>query len=79
MDEMMGLTDIATCMLSEARAKDCRHDLASLFRQPVYVYRATDEELVTHYFSHPHCPKENAFAERKIQTDECELWAFEEG
>ena len=41
--------------------------------------RATEEELITHYFSHPHCPKENAFVERKIQTDKYELWAFREG
>ena len=24
--------------------------------------KATEEELITHYFSHPHCPKENAHA-----------------
>lgn len=41
--------------------------------------RATEEELIAHYFSHPHCPKENAFVERKIQTDKYELWAFREG
>ena len=35
--------------------------------------------FITHYFSHPNCPKENAFVERKIQTDKYELWAFEEG
>jgi len=41
--------------------------------------KSMEEELITHYFSHPHCPKENAFVERKIQTDKYELWAFEEG
>lgn len=41
--------------------------------------RATSEKLITHYFSHPYCPKENAFVERKIQTDKYELWAFREG
>jgi len=37
---------------------------------------ATEEMLVTHYFSHPHCPKENSHVERKIQTTKHELWAF---
>jgi len=41
--------------------------------------RATEEEFITHYFSHPHCPKENALGERMMQTDTCELWAFREG
>ncbi len=41
--------------------------------------QATEEELITHYFSHPYCPKDNAFVERKIQTDKYELWAFREG
>ena len=40
--------------------------------------KATEEELITHYFSHPHCPKENAHVERKIQTTKYELWAFKE-
>lgn len=40
--------------------------------------KATEEELITHYFSHPYCPKENAFVERKIQTTKQELWAFRE-
>ena len=39
---------------------------------------ATEERLVTHYFSHPNCPKENAHVERKIQTTKYELWAFKE-
>ncbi len=34
LDEVLGLADIATCMLSEARAGNRRHDLAGLFRQP---------------------------------------------
>jgi len=41
--------------------------------------RATEEKLITHFFSHPSCPKENAFVERKIQTTKYELWAFREG
>lgn len=41
--------------------------------------RAIEEELITHYFSHPYCPKETAFVERKIRTDKYELWAFREG
>ena len=40
---------------------------------------ATEEMLVTHFFSHPYCPKDNAFVERKIQTDKYEVWAFREG
>jgi len=40
--------------------------------------KATEEELLTHYFSHPYCPKENAHVERKIQTTKYELWAFRE-
>lgn len=39
----------------------------------------TERELIAHYFSHPYCPKENAFVERKIQTTKYELWAFREG
>ena len=41
--------------------------------------RASEEELITHYFSHPYCPQENAFVERKIQTEGYEPWAFKEG
>jgi transposase InsO family protein len=40
---------------------------------------ATEDMLITHYFSHPNCPKENAYAERAIQTTKYELWAFREG
>jgi len=40
--------------------------------------KATEEELITHYFSHPHCPKENSHVERKIQTTKYELWAYKE-
>jgi transposase InsO family protein len=38
--------------------------------------QATEDELITHYFSHPYCPKDNAHVERKIQTTKYELWAF---
>jgi len=41
--------------------------------------QATEEKLITHYFSHPYCPKENAHVERKIQTTKYELWAYREG
>ena len=41
--------------------------------------QATEERFLTHYFSHPHCPKENAHVERKIQTTKYELWAFKDG
>lgn len=27
--------------------------------------KATEEMLITHYFSHPYCPKDNAFAREK--------------
>jgi putative transposase len=37
---------------------------------------ATEDKLLTHYFSHPYCPKDNAHVERKIQTTKHELWAF---
>lgn len=40
--------------------------------------KATEEKLITHYFSHPYCPKENAHVERKIQTTKYELWAYKE-
>jgi transposase InsO family protein len=41
--------------------------------------RALAERGIEHYFSHPHCPKENARVERKIQTTKYELWALREG
>jgi putative transposase len=41
--------------------------------------KAADDMLLTHYFSHPYCPKENAFVERTIQTTVTELWAFKDG
>ena len=41
--------------------------------------KATGKMLITHYFSHPYCPQENAHVERKIQTTKYELWAFKEG
>jgi putative transposase len=40
--------------------------------------KATEDKLITHYFSHPNCPKENAHVERKIQTTKYELWAYKE-
>lgn len=41
--------------------------------------KATEDRLITHYFSHPYCPKENAYVERTIQTTKYELWAFKDG
>lgn len=32
------------------------------------------EEEIVHYFSHPHCPKENSRVERGIQTDKYEFY-----
>lgn len=40
--------------------------------------KETEERFLTHYFSHPNCPKDNAHVERKIQTTKYELWAFKE-
>ena len=39
-----------------------------------------EEEIgkITHYFSHPYTPKDNALAERMIQTTIYELWLFDE-
>lgn len=31
-------------------------------------------EQIPHYFSHPHCPKDNCFVERVIQTDKYEFY-----
>jgi hypothetical protein len=45
LDEVLGLTDMATCMLSEARASNRRHDLAGLFRQSVYARLAGYEDV----------------------------------
>jgi len=33
---------------------------------------------ITHYFSHPRTPKDNALVERLIQTTEYELWLFDQ-
>lgn len=41
--------------------------------------QALEEKGITHYFSHPNCPKENARVERKIQTTKYELWSHKEG
>jgi hypothetical protein len=45
LDGVLGLTDIATCMLSEARANNRRHDLAGLFRQSIYARLAGYEDV----------------------------------
>lgn len=43
-------------------------------------FDAALEELgITHYFSHPYCPQENARVERKIQTTQQELWDYQQG
>ncbi|MDD5749076.1 MAG: integrase core domain-containing protein [Actinomycetota bacterium] len=41
--------------------------------------KAAEDRKITHYFSHPNCPKENARVERKIQTTSQELWSYSEG
>ena len=45
LDEVLGLTDMTTCMLSGARANNRRHDLAGLFRQSVYARLAGYEDV----------------------------------
>jgi transposase InsO family protein len=37
-----------------------------------YFHQALKE--ITHYFSYPHCPKDNCFVERVIQTDKYEFY-----
>lgn len=37
-----------------------------------YFHQALRE--ITHYFSYPHCPKDNCFVERVIQTDKYEFY-----
>jgi len=37
-----------------------------------YFHQALIE--IKHYFSHPHCPKDNCFVERVIQTDKYEFY-----
>jgi hypothetical protein len=44
LDEVLGLTDMAAEMLSEARANNRRHDLAGLLRQSVYARLAGYED-----------------------------------
>jgi len=42
-----------------------------------YFHKALKEvkqEEITHYFSYPHCPKDNCFVERVIQTDKYEFY-----
>lgn len=46
LDEVPGLTDIVTCMLSEAVANDRRHDLSGHFRQSVYARLAGYENVI---------------------------------
>ncbi len=45
LDEVLGLTDMAAEMLSEARANNRRHDLAGLLRQSVYARLAGYEDV----------------------------------
>ncbi len=45
LDEVLGLTDMAACMLSEVRANNRRHDLSGLFRQSVYARLAGYEDV----------------------------------
>ncbi len=45
LDEAMGLTEMASGMLAEARAKNRRHDLAGLLRQSVYARLAGYEDV----------------------------------
>jgi len=41
--------------------------------------KALEDRGITHYFSHPNCPKENSRVERKIQTTASELWNYRTG
>ncbi|MBN2218767.1 MAG: transposase [Kosmotogaceae bacterium] len=44
----------------------------------LYFHKECLRRKITHYFSHPHTPKDNALAERMIQTTVYELWLFDE-
>lgn len=44
----------------------------------LYFHRECVKRGIIHYFSHPHTPKDNALAERMIQTTIYELWLFDE-
>src|SRR5450759_2153930 len=63
---------VAFCRVFSSGSSKCAQEFLEHFD------KATEEELITHYFSHPHCPKENAHVERKIQTTKYELWAYRE-
>jgi transposase InsO family protein len=44
----------------------------------LYFHQECGQRGITHYFSHPKTPKDNALVERLIQTTEYELWLFDE-
>ena len=44
----------------------------------LYFHQECSKREITHYFSHPRTPKDNALVERLIQTTEYELWLFDE-
>jgi len=44
----------------------------------LYFHQECLKRKITHYFSHPYTPKDNALAERMIQTTIYELWLFDQ-
>ena len=44
----------------------------------LYFHQECLKRRITHYFSRPHTPKDNALAERMIQTTIYELWLFDQ-
>ena len=44
----------------------------------LYFHQECLKRGITHYFSYPKTPKDNALVERLIQTTEYELWLFDE-
>ncbi len=44
----------------------------------LYFHQECQRRKITHYFSHPQTPKDNALVERLIQSTEYELWLFDE-
>lgn len=44
----------------------------------LYFHKECLKRKITHYFSHPQTPKDNALVERLIQSTEYELWLFDE-
>lgn len=44
----------------------------------LYFHQECLKRKITHYFSHPYAPKDNALAERMIQTTIYELWLFDD-